>query len=126
MEDILTMKDIAALSARSLGTIKSLRSKGYLPEPDGLIGHQHVWHRRTVERWLASRPGYGHDLTEVPQGDAAAKAACQGWVTVPEIAARLGLTTQGVRDRIKRGDFPPAAGKVGNSLVWRSDTIPTR
>lgn len=124
LQDILTIGQIAEVSGVALGTVKSLRSRGYLPAPDGKVGRQDVWHITTVDRWLASRPGHGHPISEVPQGDAAAKAACVGWVTVPEIAERLGLTSQGVRDRIRRGDFPEAVGKVGSSLVWRVDDLP--
>jgi hypothetical protein len=30
-----------------------------MPEPDGKIGRSPWWYRRTIERWLATRPQRG-------------------------------------------------------------------
>lgn len=122
--EILTMADIAALSGKSRGTIGALKAKGYLPEPDGMIAGQPVWHRSTVEAWLASRPGYGSKLADVPQGSEAARAACAGWVSAPELAERFGVPAPTFRDWVKAGKFPAPHGKVGRAVVWREALLP--
>lgn len=124
--DILTMTDIADLAGKTRGTIGSLKAKGYLPDPDGVIAGQPVWHRSTVTAWLANRPGYGGKLGPVPQGTEEAKAACEGWVSAPELADRLGIPAPTFRDWVKAGKFPQPVGRVGRAAVWREADLPSR
>lgn len=123
IEDILTMTDIAFLANKSRGTIGALKAKGYLPDPDGVIAGQPVWHRSTVDAWLASRPGYGGRLGHVPQGSEEARAACAGWVSAPELADRFGVPAPTFRDWVKAGKFPSPDGKVGRAVVWRDEGL---
>jgi predicted DNA-binding transcriptional regulator AlpA len=57
--DYLDMAGIADLLGIDVATIRSLRSKGYLPEPDLMVARSPAWKRSTVEKWAAARPGQG-------------------------------------------------------------------
>ena len=52
-------------STRTLHTRATRRRKehdvrpGDLPEPDEVFGRSPVWHKDTIDRWEANRPGRG-------------------------------------------------------------------
>lgn len=52
----LSLGEFAARSGHTLNTMKSYLRKGYLPEPDAIVGRNRGWHPDTVERWIATRP----------------------------------------------------------------------
>lgn len=46
-----------------------------------------------------------------------------GYLTVEQVAERLGVKSATVRQYHWRGDMPPADGRVGNSPIWKTETI---
>jgi predicted DNA-binding transcriptional regulator AlpA len=58
--DALSYDDIAELTGVSTSTLRGYRAKGQMPQPDA-SPHPRVpmWRRRTIEEWLANRPGRG-------------------------------------------------------------------
>lgn len=59
MSELLTSEDLAEVLGVTVGTIRSYRSRGVLPEPDEMVGRTPTWRRRTIEQWRATRPGQG-------------------------------------------------------------------
>lgn len=57
--DQLTTDDVAALAGVLPASVRRYRLRGTFPRPDGYVGRTPWWRRRTVERWLATRPGPG-------------------------------------------------------------------
>lgn len=47
----------------------------------------------------------------------------EGYLTIEQIAARLGVKPATVRQYHHRGDMPPADEHVGRSPVWKVETI---
>ena len=58
-EDQLSSQEAASLIGIAPSTWRDYVAKGVAPRPDGKIGNSNWWHRSTVERWVASRPGRG-------------------------------------------------------------------
>jgi predicted DNA-binding transcriptional regulator AlpA len=44
-------------------------------------------------------------------------------ITGAEVARRLGLSTERVRQLAGRPDFPPPAGRVGKAVVWKTSDV---
>ena len=44
-------------------------------------------------------------------------------ITGAEVARRLGLSTERVRQLAGRADFPPPAGRVGKAVVWKTSDV---
>lgn len=57
--DQLTTEQVAVLAGISPASVRRYRLRGRFPVPDGYVGRTPWWYRRTVERWVASRPGPG-------------------------------------------------------------------
>ena len=57
--DLLDRAAVAKLLDVEPATISSYVSRGQMPQPDLRLGSAPVWHRETIEAWLASRPGQG-------------------------------------------------------------------
>lgn len=60
-EEVIYM-DARAIAERlgvSLATVYSYRKRGFLPEPDLMVGRSPAWRSETVEQWIATRPGRG-------------------------------------------------------------------
>lgn len=63
MTEYYSSEDFAAHHGLDAGTIRGYRNRGYLPEPDVVIGvdpekrRHYGWKRETVENW--ERPGRG-------------------------------------------------------------------
>jgi hypothetical protein len=56
---MLTVADIAQLLEVAPDTIAAYRHRGYLPEPQAVIGRTPVWSRPIIRQWMESRPGNG-------------------------------------------------------------------
>ena len=56
---MLTISDIAEMVGVAPDTIAAYRYRGYLPEPQAVIGSTPVWSRPIVRHWLQTRPGNG-------------------------------------------------------------------
>ena len=56
---MLTIGDIADMMEVAPDTVAAYRYRGYLPEPQALIGRTPVWSRPIIRHWLATRPGNG-------------------------------------------------------------------
>lgn len=56
---MLTMGDIADMIDVEPDTVAAYRYRGYLPEPQAVIGRTPVWSRPIVRHWLQTRPGNG-------------------------------------------------------------------
>lgn len=56
---MLTIADIADMTGVAPDTIAAYRYRGYLPEPQAVIGRTPVWSRPIVRHWLDTRPGNG-------------------------------------------------------------------
>lgn len=56
---MLTVSDIAELLEVARDTIAAYRHRGYLPEPQAVIGRTPVWSRPIVRQWMECRPGNG-------------------------------------------------------------------
>jgi len=56
---MLTISDIAELLEVAPDTVAAYRYRGYLPEPQAMIGRTPVWARPIVRQWVGSRPGNG-------------------------------------------------------------------
>lgn len=56
---MLTIADIAEMVGVEPDTIAAYRYRGYLPEPQAVIGRTPVWARPIVRHWLDTRPGNG-------------------------------------------------------------------
>ena len=59
---VTAVLDIAAVAARigaTPATVRSYRTRGYLPAPDVILGQSPGWLPETVEAWIAGRPGKG-------------------------------------------------------------------
>jgi predicted DNA-binding transcriptional regulator AlpA len=49
----LRIADVARVLGVSPRTAYYLRSRGEIPPPDRMLGRLPVWHRRTIDLWLA-------------------------------------------------------------------------
>ena len=56
---MLTISDIAEMVGVAPDTIAAYRYRGYLPEPQAVIGRTPVWSRPVIRHWLQTRPGNG-------------------------------------------------------------------
>ncbi len=56
---MLTISDIAEMVGVAPDTIAAYRYRGYLPEPQAVIGRTPVWSRPVIRYWLQTRPGNG-------------------------------------------------------------------
>lgn len=56
---MVTISDIAAMVGVAPDTIAAYRYRGYLPEPQAVIGRTPVWSRPVIRHWLETRPGNG-------------------------------------------------------------------
>jgi len=56
---MLTIADIADVTGVAPDTIAAYRYRGYLPEPQAVIGRTPVWSRPIIRHWLETRPGNG-------------------------------------------------------------------
>lgn len=56
---MLTIADIADMTGVAPDTIAAYRYRGYLPEPQAVIGRTPVWSRPIIRHWLETRPGNG-------------------------------------------------------------------
>lgn len=54
--DLLTTAQVAEMAGVKAMSIHQYRQRGAIPEPDQYIGRTPVWKRRTIEKWLESRP----------------------------------------------------------------------
>jgi hypothetical protein len=54
--DRLDTSAVAELAGVKPASIHRQRLRGTVPEPDGYLGRTPWWYRRTIERWLATRP----------------------------------------------------------------------
>lgn len=59
MSGYLDTAQVAAMAKVTPATIRSYRSRGYLPEPDAQLGQSPGWAPETIAAWLAARPGKG-------------------------------------------------------------------
>lgn len=59
MSDQLTTADVASVLGVTSATVRSYSARGVMPKPDGHLGRTPWWHRSTVEKWKAARPGQG-------------------------------------------------------------------
>lgn len=50
---------VAELAGVKVPTIYQHRKRGTMPEPDARLGGVPVWKRRTIEKWIATRPSGG-------------------------------------------------------------------
>lgn len=56
---MVTISDIAEMVGVAPDTIAAYRYRGYLPEPQAVIGRTPVWSRPVIRHWLETRPGNG-------------------------------------------------------------------
>ncbi len=56
---MLTIADIAEMIDVAPDTVAAYRYRGYLPEPQAVIGRTPVWARPIIRHWLETRPGNG-------------------------------------------------------------------
>lgn len=56
---MLTIADIAEMIDVAPDTVAAYRYRGYLPEPQAVIGRTPVWSRPVIRHWLRTRPGNG-------------------------------------------------------------------
>ena len=56
---MVTISDIAEMVGVAPDTIAAYRYRGYLPEPQAVIGRTPVWSRPVIRHWLQTRPGNG-------------------------------------------------------------------
>jgi hypothetical protein len=56
---MLTISDIADMVGVEPDTIAAYRYRGYLPEPQAVIGRTPVWSRPVIRHWIQTRPGNG-------------------------------------------------------------------
>lgn len=56
---MLTISDVAKMVGVEPNTIAAYRYRGYLPEPQAIIGRAPVWSRPVIHHWLETRPGNG-------------------------------------------------------------------
>lgn len=56
---MVTISDIAEMVGVASDTIAAYRYRGYLPEPQAVIGRTPVWSRPVIRHWLETRPGNG-------------------------------------------------------------------
>jgi predicted DNA-binding transcriptional regulator AlpA len=56
---MLTLDEVAKLAGVSKATIDSYRYRGYLPEPQAVLGRTPMWTRPVVNHWIETRPGCG-------------------------------------------------------------------
>lgn len=120
--DILTQSAIATHTGLSKANIKTLRSRGNFPNPDGTIAGQPVWHITTVDAWLEARPGTGKPWGPIPQGTQEAKEACANWIDTKQLAQLQGIPEQTIRDQLRDGKLT-SDGKIGRSHVWAKHTL---
>jgi hypothetical protein len=58
--DALTYADIAAMLGVEVDSVKALRKRGRMPEPDEVLATGvPTWHRSTIEVWATNRPKAG-------------------------------------------------------------------
>lgn len=62
--DLLDVSAVAELAGVSVASIYTYLTRGTIPEPDLRFGRSPVWRRRTIEKWLASRPAPGQHATK--------------------------------------------------------------
>lgn len=56
---MVTISDIAEMVDVAPDTIAAYRYRGYLPDPQAIIGRTPVWSRPVIQHWLETRPGNG-------------------------------------------------------------------
>lgn len=56
---MVTVADIAEMLGVARDTVAAYRYRGYLPEPQAVVGRTPVWSRPIVRHWMESRPGNG-------------------------------------------------------------------
>lgn len=59
IRDLRTMSDFAAAIGAKPDTIHAYKSRGYLPEPIGIVGSTPVWSAAQIKAWQANRTGQG-------------------------------------------------------------------
>ena len=59
IRDLRTMTDFAAAIGAKPDTIHAYKSRGYLPEPVGMVGSTPVWTAAQVSAWVKNRAGQG-------------------------------------------------------------------
>lgn len=57
--DRLSMAELADLMGISYASLRRVRLRGVVPEPDGMDGPHPYWYRATAEKYLAARPRRG-------------------------------------------------------------------
>lgn len=57
--DLLDTAGVAELAGLPPATIRTYLHRGAIPEPDFRAGRSPVWRRKTIEKWLATRPVRG-------------------------------------------------------------------
>jgi len=65
MDDQLDTAAVAELAGVKPESIRQYHYHGTMPAADGYVGRSPWWRRRTIERWLATRPttGWQHKPT---------------------------------------------------------------
>lgn len=126
INDLVTTEQLATMAGIKPGSIPGLITRGVVPPPDAKVGRTSVWHVDTATQWLERRPGPGKPWAgTLPEGNPAKAAAVLAeWVTVKQVAERLGVTARNVTDRVARGTFPAPDGQLGRTLVWHASRIP--
>jgi predicted DNA-binding transcriptional regulator AlpA len=55
----LDTRAVASRIGVTADTVSSYRARGYLPQPDIMLGRSPGWLPETIEAWIAARPGKG-------------------------------------------------------------------
>jgi len=53
---MMTMHDVAYVSGYTWQSIKGLRRRGKVPNPDALKGQQPLWNPLTIDEWVSNKP----------------------------------------------------------------------
>lgn len=63
--DLLDADEVAAMCDPPVSgaTIRSYAYRGTMPKADKRFGQAPAWYRKTIDAWLAARPGRGHRTT---------------------------------------------------------------
>lgn len=56
---ILDRDAVAARIGIAAGSLTRYVARGDAPAPDGTVGASPWWHEKTIEDWIAARPGRG-------------------------------------------------------------------
>jgi len=59
MDGYMTSADVAARCGIKPASVRRMRHRGDLPRPDTYAGRTPLWKIKTIEEWLAQRPGHG-------------------------------------------------------------------